>query len=336
MTRSRLLGLFVLLLSLGVGGLWMDYRATAEQSLNLPEAYVFEVAKGEKMLSVIERLRDSGIIRKPIWFTLMAYGSGSDKRLKYGEYEVPKAASYQTLLTMLANGKIRQYPVTLVEGWNFGQVRDCLARQGVLTPTLAQKSDAEVMTLVGAEDQPAEGGFFPDTYFVTRGTTDLEVLRRARQRMLMILDKEWAARDPQVPLKSAAEAVIAASLVEKETARADERPRIAGVFQRRLQQGMRLQTDPTVIFGLGKDYNGRLHKSDLRRDTPYNTYTRAGLPPTAIGLPGLAAIRAVLHPEPGDSLYFVARGDGSHVFSATLQEHERAVDQFIRHVDPAR
>ncbi|CAL1239628.1 endolytic transglycosylase MltG [Candidatus Methylocalor cossyra] len=330
-TVWRLIGAVALVAAVVIGGLWVDYRETLDRPLGIKETAYFEIAKGEGLSHIADRLKAQGIVTKPLWFKVLAYREGVHTRLRYGEYAIPPNTTLRGLLAMFVAGKVRQHPVALVEGWTFQDLLAALGRHPALVGTTVGKSPEEIMALLGAPGQSPEGRFFPDTYFVTKGTTDLELLRRAHERMRAVLEREWQERAPSVPFASADQALILASIVEKETARPEERPAVAGVLVRRLAKGMRLQTDPTVIYGLGADFGGNLRKSDLKRDTPYNTYTRPGLPPTPIALPGLASIRAALHPAEGASLYFVARGDGSHVFSATLDEHRRAVDLFQKH-----
>lgn len=326
---QRLAGALVLSASLVGGWLWMDFQGAVDSPLNITAPTVFEIGKGEGLASIARKLQAQGILDQPLWFQALAYTDGAHKRLKFGEYEIPPGTTPRGLLALLTSGKVRQHAITVVEGWTFNDFLAALATHPALSHPALGKPPQEVMTMLGAPGQPPEGQFFPDTYFVTKGTPDVEVLRRAHARMQTELDREWRERG-RVNLGSPYEALILASIVEKETARPEERPEIAGVFLRRLSIGMRLQTDPTVIYGLGARYDGNIRKDDLRRDTPYNTYTRSGLPPTPIALPGRASLHAALHPAEGTSLYFVARGDGSHVFSTTLGEHQRAVDQFQR------
>jgi UPF0755 protein len=231
-------------------------------------------------------------------------------------------------------GTVVQYQVTAIEGWTFRQFVDALATHPKLTHTLDDTSDADIMAALGHPEQHPEGRFFPDTYAFTKGTTDVAVLARAHAAMAQRLAAVWSGRDADLPISEPAQALTLASIIEKETARDDERRRIAGVFVRRLRRGMRLQTDPTVIYGLGEAFDGNLTRRDLRSDTPYNTYTRGGLPPTPIALPGQASLEAAVHPLEGDSLYFVATGepDGSHYFSATLAEHQQAVNRYLARI----
>lgn len=312
------------------GGWWLAYQSSAERPLNLTQTTYFEIGKGEGLASIARRLEAQGVV-EALRFETLVMAEGVKGRLKYGEYEIPPGTSLRGLLDKFISGKVRQHPITIVEGWNFAEMLAALARHPALVVEVAGKPTDQIMTAVGAPGLPPEGRFFPDTYFITKGTTDLDVLKRAYGKMKTVLDQEWRNRAEPLPLRSPDEALTLASIVEKETARPEERPAVAGVFVRRLLKGMRLQTDPTVIYGMGAAYAGNITKDDLRRDTPYNTYTRVGLPPTPIALPGLPAIRAALHPDGGNSLYFVSRGNGSHVFSATLEAHQRAVDEYQKH-----
>lgn len=325
---ARKLSIVVVLVLALAGGLWAMARWSLDRPVRIPAATSFEIGKGEGLPRIVHRLEEHGILAHPFWFERLARLQGIDKRLRFGEYEIRPDMTPREILDLFGAGRVRQHAVTVVEGWTFNDLITALNRHPDLAPEVMGKPPEEIMARLGAAGLAPEGRFFPDTYFVSRGTTDLEVLRRAYRRMEAVLAEEWPRRSAAAPYGSPYEALIMASIVEKETGKPEERPRIAGVFTRRLQKKMRLQTDPTVIYGMGAEYQGNIRKSDLHRDTPYNTYTRGGLPPTPIALPGLAAIRAALNPEPGDSLYFVARGDGSHVFSATLDEHSRAVDQF--------
>ena len=260
------------------------------------------------------------------WFRL----SGDDRGIKAGNYEIPRGTSPYTLLQKLVRGEEALRAVTLVEGWNFRQLRQALARAEQLKPETASLSEADIMAQLGRAGLAAEGRFFPDTYTYAKGSSDLAVLRRALHAMDRRLEAAWAQRAPDTPLKNADQALILASIVEKETGRAEDRAQIAGVFTNRLRVGMLLQTDPTVIYGLGEKFDGNLRRRDLQTDTPWNTYTRAGLPPTPIAMPGKAALLAAVQPAATQALYFVARGDGSSHFSRSLDEHNRAVNQYQR------
>jgi UPF0755 protein len=249
-------------------------------------------------------------------------------RLQAGQYRLDPGMTPQALLETLARGAVVQRTLTLVEGQTFRELLTLVHASDKLRHTLQDLDTDELMAALGHADEHPEGRFLPDTYHFPIGTTDRDFLQRAYRAMAELLAKEWVDREADLPLKSAYEALILASIVEKETGLAAERPLIAGVFISRLEQGMRLQTDPTVIYGMGEDFDGNIRSKDLRADTPYNTYTRYGLPPTPIAMPGADAIRAVLHPEKKGYLYFVARGNGAHYFSRTLEEHNRAVQKF--------
>ena len=260
------------------------------------------------------------------WFRL----SGLDRRIKAGNYEITPGTTPYSLLQKLARGEESLQALTLVEGWNFRQVRAALAREDGIKHDSAALSDADLMARLERPGIHPEGRFFPDTYTYAKGSSDLAVLRRALHAMERRLDAAWSQRDSTTPLKSAEEALILASIVEKETGRASDRAQIAGVFSNRLRIGMLLQTDPTVIYGLGEKFDGNLRKKDLQTDTPWNTYTRAGLPPTPIAMPGKAALLAAVQPGPTKALYFVAKGDGTSHFSDSLGEHNRAVNRYQR------
>ena len=256
--------------------------------------------------------------------------SGQARRIRAGSYEIDRQVSPRQLLRKMVLGDETLATVRIIEGWNFRQLRAELARAEALRPTTATLSDAEVMALLGAPALSPEGRFFPDTYAYSKGSTDLAVLQRAYHAMQQRLGAAWESRATDTPLRSADEALTLASIVEKETGVATDRPKVAGVFTNRLRLGMPLQTDPSVIYGLGTQFDGNLRKRDLQADTPYNTYTRAGLPPTPIAMPGKASLEAAVRPEATKALYFVARGDGSSEFSETLPAHNRAVNQYQR------
>jgi UPF0755 protein len=290
-----------------------------------------EVPRGQPFAATVEELSARGLLEHPAWLRLYARATGADARIKAGEYALKRGTTPRGLIALLESGDVVQHSVTLVEGWTFRDLRRALENEPLLDGTLAGEDDATVMAALGEPGQAPEGLFFPDTYLFGKGTTDLEILRESRARMNRELESAWNERAPDLPLASAYEALILASIVEKETALATERARIAGVFVTRLRRGMRLQTDPTVIYGLGPNFDGNLRRADLARDGPYNTYTRVGLPPTPIALPGAAALRAAVAPDERGELYFVATGlpDGSHEFSRTLAEHEAAVRRYL-------
>jgi UPF0755 protein len=256
--------------------------------------------------------------------------SGQARQIRAGSYEIHQGATPRDLLAKMVRGDEVLETVRLIEGWTFRQFRAALARAPSLKPSTAALSEAEIMTLLGAPGQAAEGRFFPDTYAYSRGVSDLTVMKRAHAAMQRRLEAAWAGRAEGLPLKSADEALILASIVEKETGTAADRGMVASVFVNRLRIGMPLQTDPTVIYGLGEAFDGNLRKRDLQTDTPFNTYTRGGLPPTPISMPGLASLQATLHPAQSRALYFVARGDGSSQFSEDLAAHNRAVNKYQR------
>ncbi len=260
------------------------------------------------------------------WFRL----SGQDRQIRAGNYELPPGTTPHSLLQKLVRGEESLRALTLVEGWNFRQVRAALAADNSLRHDSAALSDADLMARLERPGVHPEGRFFPDTYTYAKGSSDLAVLRRALHAMDRRLEAAWGQRASDTPLKSADEALVLASIVEKETGRASDRGKIAGVFANRLRIGMLLQTDPTVIYGLGEKFDGNLRRSDLQLDTPWNTYTRAGLPPTPIAMPGKASLLAAVQPEPTQALYFVAKGDGTSQFSESLQDHNRAVNRYQR------
>jgi UPF0755 protein len=305
------------------------YLRFQDSMLNLPEAEtVYAIAPGTSLNQLAHDLERRGIIAHPRLFILLGRELDVARHLKAGEYTLVRGMTPRSLLETVVEGRVLQYRLTLVEGRTFREVMQNLAAHPAIRQTLAGLDDGGIMERLGHPGVHPEGRFLPDTYHFPRGTTDLEFLARAYTAMTTVLEREWKQREADLPLASPEEALILASVVEKETGLATERARIAGVFIRRLQKGMKLQTDPTVIYGLGGAFDGNLRKRDLLKDTPYNTYTRDGLPPTPIAMPGVDAIRAALHPADGDDLYFVAMGDGRHYFSGTLQEHNLAVQKF--------
>ncbi|MFN7570743.1 MAG: endolytic transglycosylase MltG [Betaproteobacteria bacterium] len=288
------------------------------------------IERGASARAVAARLREAGVGVGEAEFVLAASLSGATQSLRAGRYEVRRGASLRTVLVQLRSGDTIPEKLTIVEGTTFRELRGLLAAQGELKPVTATMSDGEVLAAIGAAEPHPEGLFAPDTYFYDPGTSDLDILRNAYRAQAARLAEAWQARAPGLPLRTPYEALILASIVEKETGRPAERATIAGVFANRLRRGMPLQTDPTVIYGLGASFDGNLRRDHLRADGPYNTYTRAGLPPTPIALPGVDALRAAVQPEPTRALYFVARGDGTSEFSQTLAEHNRAVNKYQR------
>lgn len=324
--RAILLAVVVALIAAGTWT-WYDWARFARTPLTIPSGVQsVDVARGTSFKNLVRELRARGATTaSPLYWRVLATEMHAAGHLHAGEYALRPGMTPRDLLRDMALGKVVQHYFTIVEGWTFAEFRRVLATVPTLTHDMTEVDDADLMKRLGAEGDEPEGRFLPETYAYIKGDPESAIMKRAHDAMTRLLDAEWPRRAPDLPLASPYEALILASIVEKETGRADERPRIAGVFVRRLQQRMLLQTDPSVIYGLGAAYDGNIHKSDLTTDTPYNTYTRVGLPPTPIALPGRAAIQAALHPESGKSLYFVARGDGSHVFSDTLEEHNRAV-----------
>jgi UPF0755 protein len=331
----RVLRALLVLSVLAIAGLVLAYQGL-QRWLDTPlaidgAALFLEVPRGQALAATADDLAARGVLTHPQLFSVYARLTGADARVRAGEYELRSGTTPRTLLEQLQAGVVVQHSVTIVEGWTFRELRRALEREPLLEHVMAGRSDAELMRELGEPDRHPEGLFFPDTYFFERGTTDLELLRRARVRMQQELQAAWRDRAEDLPIDSEYQALILASIVEKETALASERPRIAGVFTQRLRRGMLLQTDPTVIYGLGESFDGNLRRADLQRDGPYNTYTRAGLPPSPIAAPGAAALRAAVQPDERGELYFVATGlpDGSHRFSKTLAEHNRAVAEYL-------
>ncbi len=306
---------------------WQQHSAL-QQPLNLSEERLLEVPAGATPGGVLNRLQSEGVLRGAFWLRQYWRFNLANQPLHSGEYRLTPGLKVVDMLGLWRKGEVVQYSLTLVEGWSFRQVRAALARETRLEQTLDGLSDAGVMKRLGQPGLNPEGRFFPDTYRYVGGMSDLDLLKQAYARLEMVLAEEWQARAEGLPYKEPYDALIMASMIEKETGVPEERSEIAGVFVRRLRIGMRLQTDPTVIFGMGERYNGRITRADLLDPTPYNTYAIDGMPPTPIALVGREAIHAALHPAAGKSLYFVARGDGSHVFSDSLQAHNRAVREY--------
>ncbi len=286
---------------------------------------VYDVEPGMTLRAFANQLSARGVLPESHSFVWLAYLTGHNRHLKSGEYRFRDGITAWELLEQVVAGRVIEYPVVLVDGWTFRQFMHVLDEAPKLKHTLAGLSPPQIMERLGYPGENPEGRFFPDTYYYSKDQTDLMILANAYEKMQKLLAQQWALRDADLPLKNPYEALILASIVEKETGRVDERKLIAGVFVNRLRSGMRLQSDPTVIYGMGEHYDGNIRLKDLRHDTPYNTYTRGGLPPTPVAMPGRDALIAVLHPAATKALYFVSRGDGSHVFSATLEEHNKAV-----------
>lgn len=332
-TLLRLFGGLILLGILAAGALaWWSHRWLQTPIATLTEPTVFEVPKGASLRTVASALNDSKLLDQPLVFTAWARITRRDHSLKAGEYQLTPGLTPKGLLELLNSGQVLLHSVTFIEGSTFADIRKLLAQSPDVRGEYASRSPEEIMQALGQPDLHPEGQFFPDTYRFARNTTDIELLGMAFRRMQQELNAAWASRAKDLPLAGQYEALILASIVEKETALDTERPQIAGVFIERLRRGMRLQTDPTVIYGMMSAYDGNIRRADLLRDTPYNTYTRAGLPPTPIALPGLDSIRAAVNPASNGALFFVAtgNGDGSHYFSRTLAEHNAAVKRYLQ------
>lgn len=321
--KLMLLGVLLLILFLG----WMFYFANKPVTLPASEVEI-DLKAGSSLSSVSRQLVQQGVLSEPWSFLLLVRALGKAGEIKAGNYLIEDGITPYQLFLILTEGSTKQSSITFIEGWTFRQMRDALNSDEDVKHVTMAYTDTQIMEAIGAREAFPEGLFFPDTYYFSKGMSDKDILKRAYTSMQTQLSQAWESREAGLPYRSAYEALIMASIVEKETGLASERPMIAGVFLNRLRLGMRLQTDPTVIYGVGEQFDGNLRKQDLLKDTPYNTYTRAGLPPTPIAMPGLAAIRASLHPAKTKALYFVGKGDGSHVFSGSLTEHNRAVHRY--------
>jgi UPF0755 protein len=320
--------LFLLaLLAAAVAGAWLYWFAN--HPITPPRTpFDFTVRSGASVKSVSRKLADEGLFPEGESFWVVARILGKAGAIQAGTYRLDRAMTPLEILAKLKRGEVVLAEILFVEGTTLRQWRAQLAANTNVRQTLAGKSDDEIRTALGIADASPEGWLFPDTYRFAPGTSDLDLLKRAHAAMKKRLAEGWGSRDPNVPLKTPYEALILASIVEKETGTAPERPLIAGVFANRLRKGMRLQTDPTVIYGLGEKFDGDIRKRDLTTDTPYNTYTRDGLPPTPISMPGAGSLAAVMHPADTNAIYFVGKGDGTHHFSATLDEHNRGVAKY--------
>lgn len=325
----RLLTLTILLFSTLLVWMWVDYQGFLKQPISISSAQQsFEISPGENTSVIIRHLKQQGIIANETYLRFYVKTSGVGKDIKAGEYLLTKDMTVVTLLNLVVTGTTQKYSLTIPEGWSFKQLMQALEKELMINKVLTGLSNAEIMTRLGYPGRHPEGWFFPDTYHFSKGISDLQFLQRAANRMQSVLDEAWENRSKNLPLKNAYEALTLASIIEKETGAAAERRTISGVFIRRLNKKMKLQTDPTVIYGMGDRYKGNIRRKDLREDTPYNTYVHKGLTPTPISLPGKAAIEAAVNPADGNSLYFVGKGDGTHQFSATLKAHNKAVKKY--------
>lgn len=307
---------------------WGGWRYATEPLTGFSDPLDFVVPTGSSLHRVAAELGGDGVLEHPRLFVWLAQAQGLAE-IRAGEYRLRPGMSRQEILGRMHRGEVLMHQLTVVEGWRFSDMRNALEQHDAVDSTLAGETDAAVMSALDHPGQHPEGRFFPDTYSFPRGTTDVTILRQAYERMRETLANVWPQRRDDLPLDTPYEALILASLIEKETGAPHERREIAGVFVRRLEQGMRLQTDPTTVYAI-ENFTGIVRPRHLHRDHPWNTYTRAGLPPTPIALPGEASLRAAVDPAEGDALYFVSRGDGTHHFSATLEEHNRAVDRYLR------
>jgi UPF0755 protein len=308
--------------------LYLDYQKFLQTPLNIERDFIFIIDPGMNFSDLSKKLQSENIIEKNRYLEILARLTKRAHKIRSGEYNLTTGILPDELLNIFVSGKVVQYPLTLVEGWQIHEMLEAIKLNDVLEKKLSSYNPDELMKELGLTETTAEGLFFPDTYHFPKSTSDVDFLKRAYQRLQYVLDEEWQKRDSNLPYQNAYEALVMASIIEKETGLASERATIAGVFVRRLNKNMKLQTDPTVIYAMGRQFNGNIRKKDLDIDSPYNTYRYKGLPPGPISLVGREAINAALHPEAGKALYFVAKGDGSHYFSETLNEHNKAVAKY--------
>ena len=329
MIRSRSLSLFFILVLIAIGSFVTGYRYL-NSPLNVPSSgFVLLILPGSPLSKVASELASDEILKSPFFFTTYARMDGAATRIQSGEYLISEGTTPRALLKQLVEGRVLLHQFTIIEGQRFSEMLRRLRAHPAINPSI--HSNENIMERIGKPGLHWEGQFLPDTYLFPRGTGDLQILAWSHQALEEQLAKMWEARAPGLILKTPQEALVLGSIIEKETAMTDERAHISGVFHRRLELGMRLQSDPTVIYGIGESFDGNIRRSDLSRDTPYNTYARGGLPPTPIGLVGQASLDAALNPSAGPELYFVATGlsDGSHRFSVTLEEHNQAVSEYL-------
>lgn len=331
---KRIITALIVLIMLGLAGAAGGYaywQSRLAEPLALTQPLLYQVPAGAGFNQVVADLGRRGVIADP-WALRVLARVAPDQvpALRVGEYRLKPDMNSRDMMALLASNEVVTYSLTVPEGWTFAQMRGLLDSAKKLEHRTADMSNAEVMALLDADRDHPEGWFFPDTYQYHLGMNDADILRQSHQRMEKMLETAWADRADGLTFDTPYEALIMASLIERETGAPDERREIAGVFKRRMKRGMRLQTDPTVIYGMGSRYDGNITHADLKEKTPYNTYVIDGLPPTPIALPGSAALEAAVNPLPGNTLYFVARGDGSHHFSRSLREHNNAVNRFIR------
>jgi UPF0755 protein len=315
--------LLLILLASSALGYWVN-RPQALPSM----PFEFSIAAGSSFKSVAHQLTQAQFLQQETLFVALARVLGKADKVKVGDYALTHPVSMLELLTIISKGQVQQSQISVIEGWSFKQFRAALDAHADLKHTTQEMTAMQILQAIGATEAHPEGLFFPDTYFFAKGSSDVQIYKRAYQTMQQHLNAAWASREALLPLQTPYQALTLASIVEKETGTPSDRAMIAGVFINRLRLGMLLQTDPTVIYGMGEKFDGNIRRNDLTRDTRYNTYTRSGLTPTPIALPGAASLNAALHPAQTDALYFVARGDGSSKFSSSLDEHNRAVNQY--------
>jgi len=306
----------------------ISYQTAVTSTIVEESSLVFEIKDGQSLSQVVDQLKRENIPVDGHWFKIIAYVNGQQDQLKSGEYLITQGMRLPELLALFVSGASRQHAITFPEGWSFKQIKYALRQHQAIKQTIDALTLPELLVLLKCPYPHVEGLLFPDTYFFAKGDSDLSILKRAYTKMSEVLIQEWETRDDDLPVASRYEALILASIIEKETAIPSERDQIAGVFIRRLRKKMRLQADPTVIYGLGEKYHGNIRTRDLLEDTPYNTYRHKGLTPTPIAMPGRGAIHAALHPAPGESLYFVASGNRRHTFSNSLESHNNAVNLY--------
>ncbi len=330
--KTKIVKLILLIIILvGFVIVWQvwNYNNFLNTPINISkQGLIYNIKPGMTLIRIINDLKNKNIIGNTRYLLWHARFSGTADNIRVGEYNIPFASNPRQLLSILVSHNVISYSFTIIEGWNFSQLIKAINDNEILNHTIKNLSNTEIMTKLDLNGVHYEGRFLPDTYHFPRGTTDIKFLKRAYLSMSTYLESVWQKRKVGLPFSSAYEALIMASIVEKETGKVSERKKIAGVFVRRLQTNMRLQSDPTVIYGMGTRYKGNIRRSDLKQKTAYNTYRRHGLPPTPIAMPGRDAIFSTLHPDDSDSLYFVARGDGSHYFSSSLKEHNNAVIKY--------
>ena len=327
-SQYTLVAVVALTIILGALGAWQLVHAWADRPGSLPEPVVVDIEPGTGFGRVAQDLERLGVVENAALFSVLARLENAAESVRAGEYRFVPAATPNVVLLQLVEGDVTVYRLRILEGWSVSDLMTAVGKAPALEATLAGVEIDTLLAHLGLDEGHPEGQFFPDTYHYARGATDAEILRAAYEKMQSVMDVEWQGRAPDLPYRDRSDAHVMASLVEKETGLPEDRARVAGVFVRRLNRGIRLQADPSVIYGLGREFDGNLTRAHLDRDGPYNTYRRAGLPPTPIALPGRASIHAALHPVHEEVMYFVARGDGSSEFSITLAEHVQAVRRF--------